>query len=138
MKPINFANHSGYRYYSKFITASGVITFFLIMAFLSLSCSKDNDTGPKHPCDTIEVTFSGVIQPLLQQNCFECHGDGSTRGDVILDTYEDVNEIVLDGRLYGAVNHLAGYSAMPYFRDQLDSCSLYFINKWIEEGAPDN
>lgn len=126
------------KYYKRLVTASVIVAFFFVMTLFSVSCSKHENTEPKHPCDTIELTYSGVIQPLLEQNCYGCHGNGNSSGDQTLDTYEDVYAAAMDGRLYGVVNHVDGYPAMPYYRPQLDSCSLYFINRWIEEGAPNN
>lgn len=124
--------------YKKIVTVNIVIAAFFIMPLLSVSCSKDENTGPTHPCDTIELTYSGIILPLLEQNCFECHGNGNSRGGQTLDTYDDVYAIAMNGRLYGVVNHINGYPFMPYNREQLDSCSLHFINNWIDEGAPNN
>jgi len=42
------------------------------------------------------------------------------------------------GRVFGAVNHLSGYSNMPNGRPKLPQCELDKINKWIREGAQNN
>jgi hypothetical protein len=118
-----------------------VLIFFIALPLILLaaqSCSKDVNNGPKHPCDTIEVTYSGVIQPLLEANCYECHGNGQSHKDVTLDSYEGVYAVAISGQLSGAVNHRSGYSAMPYYRPQLDTCSIHFIDEWIDAGAPNN
>ena len=119
------------------ITTVIVASFFTIVGF-SMSSSKGENTVSTNPCDTVELTYSGVIQPLLEQNCYKCHSNGKSKRGQKLDTYEDVYAIAMDGSLHGVVNHVAGYPAMPYFKPKLDSCSLHFINKWIDEGAPNN
>jgi hypothetical protein len=115
-----------------------VVIVAIITLSTGTSCTKDSNDGPKHPCDTIDVTYSGVIQPLLEANCYECHANGQSRKGVTLGTYDGVYAVAISGQLSGAVNHSAGYSGMPYYRPPLDSCSIYFIDKWIDEGAPQN
>jgi hypothetical protein len=111
-------------------------SLILILVF-SGSCSKE-DVDPKHPCDTIEVTYAGVVQPILEQNCYGCQGNGSTNGGVDLGSYDAVLVPANDGRLSGAINHEPGFSPMPSRNPKLDSCGIYFIDKWIDEGAPNN
>jgi uncharacterized membrane protein len=41
--------------------------------------------------------FSGVIQPILQQNCVSCHGPEKAKGDLRLDTFEALNKVGKNG-----------------------------------------
>lgn len=112
----------------------------LVASIMLFSCTSDSleDLIPLNPCDTVAITYSGVIQPILEANCYGCHSGNNPRGDVLVDNYEDVRDLAIDGRLGGVVNHEAGYPPMPQMRPQLDTCELYYINTWIELGAPDN
>ena len=110
----------------------------LLTLILTPSCTEKENMDPQHPCDTIEVTYAGVVQPILEQNCYSCHANGSSRGNVTLGTYEEVVLIAQSGRLSGAINHEPGYAPMPNYAPKLDSCDIYFIDKWIDEGALDN
>ena len=109
----------------------------LLAVFLTPSCDKE-DVDPTHPCDTIDATYAGVVQPILEQSCYGCHANGNARGDVTLGTYEEVLVIAQNGSLSGAINHEPGYAAMPAFAGKLDSCDIFLIDKWIDEGALDN
>ena len=88
-------------------------------------------------CDTSNVTFSGTIFPVIQANCLGCHSGSVLSGGVNLSNYDGVFNVVIDGRLYGAVNHLSGYTAMP-LGGQLSDCEISQINFWINDGAPNN
>ena len=110
----------------------------MLILFLTPSCTEKEDMDPEHPCDTIEVTYAGVVQPILEQNCYSCHANGNARGNVTMGSYDEVMVIAENGRLSGAINHEAGFAAMPAYASKLDSCDIYFIDKWIDEGALDN
>ena len=119
------------------VREKGQLILILVALSLFSSCTKDSIES-LNPCDTVAITYSGVVQPILEVNCYGCHSGSSPRGNVSLDNYDDVKVVALDGRLGGTVNYEPGYSPMPQMRDQLDSCYLYYINTWIEEGAPNN
>lgn len=87
------------------------------------------------PCDTSNVTYSGVILPLLQNSCISCHS-GNYEPD--LTNYNQVKTQVNNGKLSGSVNHLPGYDAMPYNQAKLSDCKLAQIRIWIAAGAPNN
>ena len=97
-----------------------------------LSC----DSG----CDTTNVTFSGVVKPLLDLKCVGCHGNNSPGGGIKLNSYNLVKVSVDNGSLWGSVNHDSGYKAMPYPAGsaKMPQCELDVIRIWIEEGALNN
>lgn len=93
------------------------------------SCSGD--------CDTSNVTFSGVIFPIIQNNCLGCHSGSFPSGGIDLSAYNGVQQVALDGRLFGAVNHLEGFTPMPQ-GGTLQDCEIDQLNIWINAGAPNN
>ncbi len=118
---------------------SFVFISIMLVFFFSSSCSKDEENvEPKHPCDTVDATYLGVVQPILGQSCYGCHGNGNAQGGVDLGSYEDVLVYANNGRLSGAINHEAGFAPMPALNPKLDSCDIYLIDKWIDEGALNN
>ena len=54
-----------------------LIINFLMLLFFS-SCLKQNEEYYKNqiivPCDTTNIKYSSTILPILQNNCFSCHG----------------------------------------------------------------
>lgn len=114
------------------------VSIISLVVFLQ-SCTYDKEMLPAPGCsDTANVSFAASIQPLLRANCFSCHGNGSSFGDVSLETYDDVRSLAVNGRLFGSISHLAGFDAMPEGADKLDECSINAVKIWIDEGAKNN
>ena len=85
------------------------------------------------------ISLSQHINPILQNyNCLFCHSSGSASGNVILNTYTGIKTRVNDGKLWGAINHLPGFSAMPQGGNKLTNCEISTIRAWIDAGAPNN
>jgi hypothetical protein len=89
-------------------------------------------------CDTANVTFAASIKPIIANQCQGCHSGSSSGGGYDLTTYTGIKTVVNNGRLWGSVNFLTGYSAMPKGGTKLSTCELAKIKKWIDAGAPNN
>lgn len=107
-----------------------LIKKWILQGGLNLTCVEEG-------CDTTSVSYSAHIAPLLQNKCVGCHGAGNTTG-VTLDNHAGVSTVALNGRLYGAVNHSAGFNPMPQGGAKLPDCEISIIRTWINNGAPDN
>ena len=120
------------RFYLKTLLA-----VFLLSGLLLSSCGEDK---PKpNTCETANVSFSAVILPIIEQNCFNgCHSGANPSGGFTLESYADVKVKVDDDRLGGAVERKADFVAMPLNMDPLPSCEVDQIIAWIEQGANDN
>ena len=110
---------------------------FLFSSLLLSSCGEDE---PKPmTCDTSNVSFSGVILPIIEQNCFNgCHSGANPSSGFTLESYADVKVKVDDGRLGGAVQRKPDFGAMPLNMDPLPVCEVDQIIAWIDQGAQDN
>jgi hypothetical protein len=121
---------------------------FLVAAGICLliaACSKDSEdnlttTPPPVPgCDTTKVTFAGTITPLLgTYGCTNCHSGTSPSGGFVLTSYNGVKAKVNDGRLFGAINHSAGFKAMPQGGNKMNECDINKFKAWIDRGALNN
>lgn len=114
----------------------------LLGIFLLPACVWDN-VEELYPdiadCDTTSVSFSNDIVPILSNNCYACHSKlnaPSFGGGLSFEDHEDVAEY--SERIIGAVNHNAGFLAMPQGGDKLDPCSINLLEAWVNSGAPDN
>jgi len=111
------------------------------MAWSFSSCYYDNEEelypNPTS-CDTTNITYSGTVVPILQNSCYSCHNSVNQQGGIVLDNYNDLQTIVNNGSFRGAINHLNGYSPMPKGGEKLNDCNLTLINKWLDDGAPNN
>jgi hypothetical protein len=43
-----------------------------------------------------------------------------------------------NGKLFGSISHVSGYSAMPKNGNQLTDCQISMVKIWIYQGAPEN
>ena len=99
------------------------------------SCTFDNeeDLFGNSNCPTDNLTFAKDIRPIIDGNgCVGCHNTGSEFGGVNLDGYENVKNF--PDRLFGALNHDNGYTAMPPTGIQIDSCQIAQVKAWIDQG----
>ena len=111
------------------------------MAEATFSCvyNIEDELYPPVTCDTENVTYSGTILPILQQNCYDCHSDANVDiSQIPLEGYAFVIVKVNDGKLVKAIRHTGEVSPMPKDRPPLEECDIEKIEKWISNGAPDN
>lgn len=118
----------------------------LMMVGLSLSggCYYDVEETlyPAPPggsdCDTIDVSYSSTVFPILEENCVSCHQGTSPGGNVSLEAYSDIVLAAESGNLYGSIAHLDGFSKMPKGGEQLPTCEIDQIKSWVDAGSPNN
>ena len=122
-------------------------SYFLATVFLCLLASL-NIGYTDHLSDAEKIEFfNSQVKPILQQNCFQCHGGGTeVEGGLQLTSREKI----LEGGDYGAAVSLEnpadsfllqmiGYgqetAQMPP-DGKLDDASLEILAKWINIGLP--
>ncbi|HPT22542.1 MAG TPA: hypothetical protein PLR88_11400 [Bacteroidales bacterium] len=117
-----------------------IIPILLVSLCLLNSCVNNNeyDLYGIPDCDTTNITWNSKISSILQVNCVVCHNEELNYNGVRHDNYKSEMIVVNDGRLRGVVNHLEGYYKMPKDRGKLPACELKLINKWLDNGAPEN
>ena len=89
-------------------------------------------------CDSNIYTYSGAVSLIIRNKCQGCHSGTSAGGGISLDSYTAIQTVALNGRLWGAVNHIPGYKPMPQNGNKLSDCELTQIRKWIDGGALQN
>ena len=90
-------------------------------------------------CDTTGSTYTTTVAPLLQGNgCVGCHSGGAPSGNISLAAYTNVRTVALNGKLYGAISHAAGFSPMPKGGNKMSACNISKIKAWIDAGAANN
>ncbi|RYY20770.1 MAG: hypothetical protein EOO04_19405 [Chitinophagaceae bacterium] len=125
-----------------------VLILMGISIVITLSaCSSDSEDllepttpNPANPtCDTTAVTFSATITPLLTSyGCTGCHSGTAPSGNFVLTSYNAVKAKINDGRLFGAINHQAGFRPMPQGGNKMAACDINKIKAWIDRGALNN
>ncbi|HEY4154581.1 MAG TPA: c-type cytochrome [Puia sp.] len=110
-------------------------SFFLVLSCSKTSEDKLNNNGGT--CDTTNMQYTADVVPILQANCYSCHGAGNTDGSggISLDSYADLKKYADNGFLKGNITHAPGYVGMPYGRPKLDDCDINKIIDWINRGT---
>ena len=109
-----------------------LIQTWIAQGALNLSCDDNNG------CDTLNVTWSATVRPIIQSYCQGCHSGSAPSGGVSLDNYAAVSNSAFNGSLLGSVQHSNGWTPMPYQSNQLSSCDIAKIRIWVNAGAPNN
>lgn len=122
-----------------------ILIFSLILLLFS-TCYYENEESvygkPDTLCDTINVTYSKSVQPIISTWCLGCHSNamvaGGSGGGNRLEGYSNLRIFALNGRLLGAIEHKPGYSPMPKQGNKLSNCDIAVIRDWVEKGALNN
>jgi hypothetical protein len=91
------------------------------------------------------LDFDTQVRPILEANCFECHGGDQRKGGLSLQSYEDI----LDGGKNGSivrpgngadsliVHRIRGVGGdqMPKDAAPLSGAEIALVARWIDEGA---
>jgi hypothetical protein len=115
----------------------------IIIAIIIVSCYYDNEEAlyPSYSsaCDTLHVTFSGTIVPIMQNNCLSCHSNSSAASsgnNIRLENYADIRANTT--AITGSINQRGNYSPMPKNGGKLKNCSLQQFDIWVRQGMLNN
>jgi hypothetical protein len=120
------------------------LTFSTLFCGLMLSgCyyDKENELYPYTDCgDTVNITYSQSIAPIMVANCNVCHSKAVASGGVVTDNYADLSVVAKNGALWTGVNWEGpAQTHMPQgSTDKLPQCDLTKIKKWIDAESPNN
>ena len=89
--------------------------------------------------DTIDVTYSSKIVPILNSYCISCHSGSNPSGNINLTSYASVKaQVDNNNKLLSSIKQDGKASAMPKGGGKLDDCMIATFTKWINAGAPNN
>jgi Protein of unknown function (DUF1549)/Protein of unknown function (DUF1553)/Planctomycete cytochrome C len=99
----------------------------------------------RRPMPAARVDFERQIQPILKENCLECHSQDKRKGGLSLATYSDVLEGGKDGAIVRpgnsanslVVHRITGQvePQMPKDEVPLGATEIALIRLWIDQGA---
>jgi uncharacterized membrane protein len=107
----------------------------LVQKWINQGAKNNNCVGS---CDTATFTYSAAVKPIMTGKCVGCHNPNNLGGNIDLSTHAAVKVTALNGKLYGSVAHLTGYSPMPKNSAKLSDCEIRQIQKWITAGSQNN
>lgn len=88
-------------------------------------------------CDTTNVGYAAVIQPIFNQYCATsgCHDKTTRSSNYDFSSYSGTMTSVTNNRLMGVIMHQQGFSPMPVGMPKLDDCTIAKIKAWANAGA---
>ncbi len=108
-----------------------LIRTWMLQGAQNLTCEND--------CDTLNVTWSGTIKPLIDNKCKNCHQGSSPGGGVDLSTYANVAAAAMNNNSLLTVLLWPTTYPMPKGSPQpLPACEIAQIRIWVNAGAPNN
>jgi hypothetical protein len=116
-----------------------LLSVILLFSITMTGCyyDKEDVLYPAENCDTVLVTYTLSIAPIMTANCNVCHSTALATANVITDNYDSLFIVAQNGRLWAAVNH-TGTFKMPKDQPKLPVCDLAKIKKWIDTLFPIN
>jgi hypothetical protein len=82
------------------------------------------------------VNYSEHVTPLLKQYCFDCHGNGKSKGDLALDKWKDEKEALADRKTWQRVMEMIqGHEMPPKKKAQPAEKERDTIVAWVETAA---
>lgn len=95
---------------------------------------------PSDNCNTENVTYTGIIKPILTARCYSCHSNSAANSfgaGINLENFNELTLKVTSGKLLGVITHSPGFQPMPQPQGavKLDDCSIEKIRTWINNGA---
>ena len=106
------------------------LLFTSSLALLTFSCNKTEAFVPV--CDGSSPTYDADIASIIQQNCIQCHGSGSSNGNY--STFSGLSVVTADGKFEKEV---LTDQTMPQ-TGSLSEAQLNKIKCWVENGYPEN
>jgi hypothetical protein len=81
--------------------------------------------------------FKEKIEPLLQDYCYDCHGDGAKKGDISLDDFKDVSSHLANHDLWLRVWRNARTHLMPPAEEDFQPSpeERQTLTSWIESNV---
>ena len=120
-----------------------IIRILLILSVAIIAgCYYDNEEKlyPVIPtsCNLTNVTFSATIKPILQASCYNCHSNtnyinngAGYKLENPADAAANIKQILISIRLTNSP------LAMP-MGGKLSDCEINQIQKWSDNGTPNN
>ena len=116
-----------------------LLVFLIILNFSCTYYSEESLYPETNLCDSTGVTYSGIIFPILENNCFPCHGSAvaiEKGGHLVLEGYSNIVDIKDIIRV--AIRHESGAQPMPKDAAKLNDCQIRQFEIWLESGSPEN
>lgn len=119
------------------------IVIISISTLFLVSCYYDNEEALypviETSCDTTNVTYSGKIVSILNNNCYSCHSNKTSSAfgnNIRLENYSDV--LANSVQITQSIKHIGPLTPMPNNGGKIKTCSISQWDIWVRDGMPNN
>jgi hypothetical protein len=95
------------------VSAKRMLAIFLAAWLCAWAAPINMRAANPAPAPGAEITYRENVLPFISRNCFACHGNGKSKGDVTLDKYTDDLSVQNDRRVWDDVLDMLGRREMP-------------------------
>lgn len=100
------------------------------------SCKKDKAEPEPEPAPTpISAKYNNDVKNIMNNYCTACHSGANPSSNLSLTTYAEVKAAAQNRGLYTRMNSSA--NPMPA-SGKLSTDKLAIVDKWIQDGYPEN
>ncbi|MEO8062423.1 MAG: DUF1592 domain-containing protein [Pseudomonadota bacterium] len=116
----------------KPILGAGIVVFLTGAVALSASSANHTESAAAVTENSAVAVYKKAINPILEDHCYECHGDGYNKGKVAFDELES-NAEILDKDLWlrVLVNTRAGLMPAEQ-KPRLSAADQQKLERWIK------
>ena len=113
--------------------------FFLGVSFLLFSCLKAQTKIPTE-CDSLIVSYSMDIVPIINSSCITGQGPGTGCHDAWIHEYSAIVGYINNGKFYAEIFVDRTMPEIPniWGIDSLNAAEYEAIKCWLEQGFPEN
>lgn len=101
-----------------------------------VTCTNNNEED-LYGCQANKSTYTS-LKPIFENNCAACHNNQVVNKGIKLNTYDNVKQTAISGKLLKVITHAPGVVPMPYGGQKLPDCEIESISSWINRGMPEN
>ena len=98
--------------------------------------AAEKSPAPPSPQDSALTQFHQVVSPILQQRCYECHGDGAKKAGLAFDELTTKGQILQNPELWLKVlRNTRSHLMPPPGETQPTGAEQLALEQWIKTGA---
>ena len=102
-------------------------------AYLRIGAGLVLSTGSVLAGDELWTEYQELIQPILELNCYPCHGNGKHKGSIELDVLQSLEDVQADDYTWELAQEQVGRYAMPPEGEPMPSAAQRRkITDWID------
>lgn len=111
------------------------ISFLAPRAVAAEPVSLTSNTSPPAK-DQLAASYKKDILPIFETYCYDCHGDGSKKGELAMDKYPDIDAMIADRDVWKRIrNHIDFRLMPPPDEDAPDDAARKKLISWIDDAV---